>query len=265
MLKKISTRDLELLSSYLDNQLSPSDLKHLQARLVLEEELQAALQGLQRAKLILKALPHHPIPRDFSIALEQKRSRFDLYQYFQAFRFSAVGAALVLMILLAMDFFMPSLKLAASPANLAVQAPSAAVLTEPSAEEPVIITWGSPQDYAFGRGGGGGGAAEPSGADAAPQSAPLENARKAPDEALTAPLLEQAVTPELETAPPVSGTGPILGIPPSMQRGVVPTPSATPVETKAVTIDVMRLLQIGFALLAVVTAFLALLIRRRIG
>ncbi len=265
MLKNISASDFELLSSYLDNQLSPSELKHLQARLVLEEGLQTALQGLQRTKLILKALPHHPVPRNFSIPLGVKRPRFDLYQYFQAFRFSAVGAALVLMVLLAMDFFLPSLRMAAPPADLAAQSPVAAVLSEPSADKPVIITWGSPQAEAFGRGGGGGGAAEPSGADAAPQAAPLENAKKAPDEALTAPMLEQAVTPELETVPPVNGAGPILGIPPSAQRGVVPTLFPMPVEKGSVSHDALRFLQIGFALLAVVAAFLALLVRRKIG
>ena len=265
MLKNISARDLELLSSYLDNQLSPSELKHLQARLVLEEGLQSALQGLQRTKLILKALPPHPVPRDFSIALEQKRSRFDLYQYFQAFRFSAVGAVLVLMILLVMDFFLPSLKMAAPPTGLSMQAPAAVVLSEPSVDEPVIITWESPQAETFGRGGVGGGAAEPSGTDVTPQAAPLENAKKAPDEALTAPVPETAVLPELETAPPVSGTGPILGIPPSAQRGVVPTLSPMPVEMDAASFDALRLLQIGFGLLAVLAAILALWIRRRMG
>lgn len=261
MLNTISARDLELLSSYLDNQLSPSELKHLQARLVLEAELQAALQGLQRTKQILSALPAHPVPRNFIIPIEQKRPRFDIYQYFQAFRFSAIGAALVLMILLAVDFFLPSLRMAAPTADLAAQAP-AAVLRESSADDPAIITWGSPQDYTFGRGGGGGGEAEPSGADTAPQAAPLENTKKVPDEALSAPVPEQAVIPELETAPPVSGTGPILGIPPSEQRGVVPTLSPLPAERGTVSLDVLRLMQIGFALLAVVAAILALLVRR---
>ena len=265
MLKNISDRDLELLSSYLDNQLSPSELKHLQARLVLEEKLQAALRELQRTKFILKALPYRTVPRDFTIPLGVKRPRFDLYQYFQALRFSAVGSALVLIILLAMDFFLPSLKMASPTADLAAQAPSAAVLTESSVEEPVIITWGTPQEYAFGLGGVVGGAAEPSMADTAQQAAPLENAKKAPDESPTAPMPEQVVTPELETAPPVSGTGPILGIPPSEQRGVLPTLTPMPVEREVVSFDALRLLQIGFALLAVLAASFALLVRRRIG
>lgn len=265
MLKNISARDFELLSSFLDNQLSPSELKHLQARLVLEEGLQTALQGLQRTKLILRALPHHPVPRNFSIPLGVKRPKFDLYQYFQIFRFSSVGAVLVLMILLVMDFFLPSLKMATSPADLAAQAPAGAIISEPSADEPVIITWGSPQAEAFGRGGGGGGAAESSGADTAAQAAPLENAKKVPDEALTAPMPETAVSPELKAAPPVSGTGPILGIPPSAQRGIVPTLSPMPVEMDTASFDALRLLQIGFGLLAVLAAILTLWIRRRLG
>lgn len=263
MHKKISVRDLELLSSYLDHQLSPSEQNHLQARLVLEEGLQAALQGLQRTKLILKALPDQPVPRSFSIPISEKKPRFDLYQYFQAFRFSAVGSTLVLILLLAMDFLMPSMRITAPPADLVAQAPVVAASSETAADEPIIITWGSPQEYAFGRGGGE--AAEPSEVGVAPQAAPLDNAKKVQDESATAPLFEQAVSPQWEAAPPVSGTGPILGIPPSAQRGVVPTLSPMSLEKEAGSCNPLRLLETGFCLLAVLSALLALWIHRRIG
>lgn len=264
MYKSISRGDLELLSSFLDDQLSPSELKRLQARLVLEEELQTALHGLRRTKIILSALPHQATPRDFFIPPTERKPRFDLYQYFQVFRLSAVGAALILIILLTLDFFTPSLRMAASPADQAARAPAARAASETMADKPTIITWGSPQEFAFGRGGGGE-TVEPSETGTVPQAASLEDAGKAPDDAASAPMLELSVSPPLDAAPPVSGTGPILGIPPSALRGVVPTLSPMTVEAEAASFNMLRLLQIGFAMLTVLMAWLALLVRRRLG
>jgi anti-sigma factor RsiW len=50
-------RDLELLSSYLDGQLKPSDSARLQARLSSDPDLRAVLDDLRAARGLLRQLP----------------------------------------------------------------------------------------------------------------------------------------------------------------------------------------------------------------
>jgi anti-sigma factor RsiW len=50
-------RDLELLSSYLDGQLSSSEATRLEARLRTEPDLRSVLQDLRGARTVLRQLP----------------------------------------------------------------------------------------------------------------------------------------------------------------------------------------------------------------
>ena len=59
-------RDVELLSAYLDGQLSPSDSIRLESRLASDQNLQAVMDDLRTARGLLRHLPqrrsfHHRV------------------------------------------------------------------------------------------------------------------------------------------------------------------------------------------------------------
>ncbi|HEX5836519.1 MAG TPA: hypothetical protein VFY26_01720, partial [Anaerolineales bacterium] len=60
-------RDLELLSSYLDGQLSSSEATRLEARLRTEPDLRSVLQDLRGARTVLRQLPMRKAPRNFRL------------------------------------------------------------------------------------------------------------------------------------------------------------------------------------------------------
>jgi hypothetical protein len=275
MNKQISAKDLELLSSYLDHQLSPSDKKHVESRLAVDVDFQNTLAGLRRTKYILRTLPQRSVPRNFTIPLQEKKSRFDPFQYFRVFRFSSAAAVLGLLILLMMDFLLPGLKLGPVTTKQPVQVPAAAASIESPTEAPNIIFWSTQPPYASGRGGGG--ADLPTGPAAADvtsktEEAPvlLDRAKKAPSESLATPQTEQSLqTLPASPQPPEStqatesvesGTGPILGIPPSSERGVVPTPTTSQSMNDVRPISPLRLPEIILALIAILSGLVALIL-----
>jgi hypothetical protein len=62
--RKRERRD-ELLSAYLDDQLSSRERERLEARLATDPALQAELEALRRTVSLVRALPSVPIPRNF--------------------------------------------------------------------------------------------------------------------------------------------------------------------------------------------------------
>jgi len=62
---KMSSRDWVLLSSYLDGELSPKEIKRIEERLNNEPVLQFALEELQQTKLTLQQTPKLKVPRNF--------------------------------------------------------------------------------------------------------------------------------------------------------------------------------------------------------
>ncbi len=63
----LNDADLDLLSAYLDDALSPAELATLHQRLQQEPELHAALHELQFMQQMLQALPTVPTPRSFTL------------------------------------------------------------------------------------------------------------------------------------------------------------------------------------------------------
>src|SRR5438128_2566349 len=63
----LSDQDFELLSAYLDDQLSPSARAALEQRLAAEPSLRAALDELQQTTTLLKAAPRLIPPRNFTL------------------------------------------------------------------------------------------------------------------------------------------------------------------------------------------------------
>ena len=63
----MNQRDLELLSSYLDGQLKPSDSARLEARLSSDADLRSVLDDLRAARGLLRQLPMRKAPRNFTL------------------------------------------------------------------------------------------------------------------------------------------------------------------------------------------------------
>lgn len=267
MNNQISAKELELLSSYLDNQLSPSEMKQVQSRLAENAEFQAALSKLRKTKIILSALPARKVPRNFTLPPQIKKNRFDLYQYFKVFRFSSAAAVLCLLLVFLLDSLAPLLGFGSSFAARKVLAP-AAITSEEATSEPMIITWNTPLPAGFGRGGGGGGIADTAIPDDTTQAlqapASMENAKKPPQEPMATPATSEAQPVMVATQAPVTGTGPILGIPPMEERGALPS---LPMPAKTAEQGIqgsIRTLEGIFAFIAVATAVIALILRKKL-
>lgn len=75
MSSPLSPRDLEALSAFLDNQLPTPQRNRLQARLLTEPALQAALEGLRQTRALLRRAPKARPRRNFALTPEQVQSR----------------------------------------------------------------------------------------------------------------------------------------------------------------------------------------------
>ncbi len=62
-----SFRDIELLSAYLDRELSQKEKTRLVARIVKEPELARALEDMRQTRSMLRQTPHRKAPRNFTL------------------------------------------------------------------------------------------------------------------------------------------------------------------------------------------------------
>src|SRR3990172_935326 len=74
-LSDLPLRDLELLSAYLDGELTPREADRLQARLDGEADLRWALEELRRTVSVVRSLPEVRPPRSFTLTAEAAGSR----------------------------------------------------------------------------------------------------------------------------------------------------------------------------------------------
>jgi hypothetical protein len=111
-------RDVELLSAYLDGQLSPSDSLQLESRLGSEPQLQAAMDELRTARGLLRQLPQRRVPRNFTVTPKMTGLKAPIPRVYPSLRLATVLAALLFMITFAVNGFAPlaASRLAAAPA-----------------------------------------------------------------------------------------------------------------------------------------------------
>ena len=75
MKTRISPRDWEQLSAYLDRQLKPSERSRLEARLQVDPGLRTALEELRRTRAVLRSTPQPRAPRKFTLTPEMVGAR----------------------------------------------------------------------------------------------------------------------------------------------------------------------------------------------
>src|SRR5512134_2856697 len=105
----MNQRDLELLSSYLDGQLKPSDSARLEARLSSDPELRAILSDLRSARGLLRQLPMRKAPRNFTLTPKMVGKNPPLPRSYPAFRFLTALASLTLFFTLGLNFLGPQM------------------------------------------------------------------------------------------------------------------------------------------------------------
>ncbi len=145
-------RDVELLSAYLDGQLSPSEASRLEARLSSDQELKAVLEDLRGTHALLRKLPPRRAPRNFRLTPAMAGIKPPQPRAYPAFRFATALAAFLFVAAVALNVVLPFAASRMAPA--AAPAP------------------------AFGMGGGGGGSggaaeSQPVGPTEAPPQAPF--------------------------------------------------------------------------------------------
>ena len=91
----MNQRDLELLSSYLDGQLSPSDSARLDSRLKADAQLAAVLNDLRATRTLLRKLPARRAPRNFTLTRKMVGQNPPLPRAYPFFRFASALATLL--------------------------------------------------------------------------------------------------------------------------------------------------------------------------
>jgi hypothetical protein len=102
-------RDLELLSSYLDGQLSPSDSARLESRLASDRNLRAVMDDLREARSLLRRLPSRKAPRNFTLTRKMVGQNPPMPRAYSAFRFVTTLATLLLFFTVGLNFLAPQL------------------------------------------------------------------------------------------------------------------------------------------------------------
>jgi hypothetical protein len=265
----------------LDGQLTPSEQKQVEEHLESDSAYNDALKKLHQTSLILRSLPQRPAPRNFTLSAEMNKKKVNLPSFFQIFRFSSAVAVLGLVMLLVFDFLPSLTQLILNQKDEVAQPPS--ITTVPAAvsnEPPMIIIWETAPPEVLGKGGGGGGGNGQAGVipsyaipqpDAEPSALRSEKGIP-PAQPLSpqAPTLESPpeatlVAPQItESEPAISGTGPILGIPPSNERGwILSTLSIQPPTPSNEKVSYLRISEFVLGVLALLTGIIAFLVHKK--
>ncbi|MFA5837457.1 MAG: hypothetical protein WC837_10940 [Bellilinea sp.] len=263
---QLSSKDWELLSSYMDGELNPRDKARVETRLSTQPEFLEALDGLRRTKAILRKAPIRKVPRNFTLrAADVQPAKTP--RWIPTMQWSSAAVALVAVFLFAYQLVPGFRGLATTASEKAVDTemgapelaqPAQSLATVPAADQatPEVIYWGGPPAQANGLGGMGGGGGDGSvdcslsGAlcgGGAPELAigGADQSGVATQMPFPQPPIPNML-PDLQTQPteparsaiaaePVTGTGPILGVRPDADQGAVLPEAITPAESLMVS------------------------------
>jgi hypothetical protein len=141
--ERTRTRELELLSAYLDGELHPDQHQALEARLGAEPDLRERLENLCRVKVTLGNLPCMRAPRNFTLTPEMVTVRSQKKQPFVAsLRLATALAAILLVVLFSVEFLFASGPLS-RPQMGADTMLEIAMVADEANPEPLIV-WGAP-------------------------------------------------------------------------------------------------------------------------
>ncbi len=284
MSKTLTYKDWVMISAFLDNELSPADVKRIDNRRKADPEFQSSLDEIAYTRRLLHSLPQKRAPRNFTLStanVKNKTPRRNLWIQ-PALSFVSIAAALALVVIFAGSYLLPRMGSAKTAAYAPEMAADRSNLTaEVTSTPPPIINWnpvlgmggGDGSDVAksgvysggiaTGMGGGpatgiGGGAAE---VPAAPQG--TEPTPEPTAGALAAPLLTALPesTAQIEAQGDLSNL--ILGLPNPEEEGKIIEPQAVLPTRANRPLSIPVIFMIVSGIIAVIAGAAALILRRR--
>lgn len=162
MKEQLNSRDLILLSAYLDGELDPRQKARVEALIQSNPQAREIYESLQRTKAVLRSAPLRKVPRNFTLTAAAVQPRRPLF-LIPVLRFSSVLAALIAVWLFVGQLLpgMANRPLTASePTISSLAAPereTVQMMAAPETEQqtPLVVYWGGPPPLpAIGKGGG---------------------------------------------------------------------------------------------------------------
>jgi len=112
-----SFHDVEMLSSFLDGQLSPPDSARLAARLKTDADLRAVLDDLRHSRALLRKLPSRRAPRNFTLTPKMAGLKPPAPRLYPALRLASALATLLFAVSIAVNGLAPLAARQLAPAS----------------------------------------------------------------------------------------------------------------------------------------------------
>lgn len=277
MIGKLSPREFEALSAYLDGELSPSEKARIEEKIKTDANLRAEMLEIKKTRILLRSQPRLRAPRNFTLTAQMAGVRAGSPARMGAYpvlRLASMLAALFFIIVLAGDLVGSSLQ------------PSTIAMSDTVQPAPLAMP-----GFGMGGGGGGGDASELAPAAAQPAAETREmpeieamaeapaavmsedtTLREAPGEAAPGPsIAEAAATEAAAVAPAAKEAAQSPASAGEAQQAAAPEVQAQlSAENQAGSIaatnawSFLRILQTILALIALVTGAAALALRKRL-
>jgi anti-sigma factor RsiW len=144
MTTRLSSHDLEILSTYLDGQLTSSERARLESRLQVETELRTTLEEMRRTQAMLRAAPALRAPRNYTLRPDMVKAPRRAPSAYPFLRLATALASLLFILAFAGDLISRG---ATSPAPVALVQEEAVVRTM-AVEEAAVTEQGLMQGKA---------------------------------------------------------------------------------------------------------------------
>src|SRR5512133_820146 len=109
MMTQPNFRDVELLSAYLDGELSQADAARLETRLKSDLQLRTVFDDLSQSRSLLRKLPARRAPRNFTLTPKMAGIKPPVPRAFPFFRFASAVAAILFVFSFAVNLTVPIL------------------------------------------------------------------------------------------------------------------------------------------------------------
>jgi hypothetical protein len=249
MTEQLNSRDLILLSAYLDGELDPREKARVEALLQSNPEAKETFESLQKTRAVLRNAPLRKVPRNFTLSAATVQQPRRPYFLIPALRFSSVLATLMAVWMFVSQLLpgMSARPLTASEPMMELQAVTGTetvrimAVPETPQETPPVVYWGGPPAPAMGMGGGGGiapgcpdafcgGASDSPPANGIGGGLDLEFKSQAIPESGAGSIQINPIPTQIEPLP-LEGSGPVLGVrQPEEQGKTLFTPNLSPTE-----------------------------------
>jgi anti-sigma factor RsiW len=297
---QLSPKDWQLLSEYVDGQLSARQKEKLEQRLQADVGLRQGEEEMRQTRAILRSVPRLKVPHNFTLTRAMASEALLRSPWVRVLSYSSVLSLALVIITVLFQLLPAAVPLASQAPMVAMKGAraEAAPTQGAAATEPPIINWLP----ATGMGGGGPGPnssgvqpGAPTAAErlAVPKLTPqptmmVENQNqlpKATPEVPSGPSIAQTPAPtenlpatEMNQAPtqaagvekesagaPSQDNGPILGLPPKEEAGQIQAYSAPdqPIKAAKNPVNFLIVFQVGMVVVALATGLAAILLRRK--